>query len=73
MPLGREVGLSPGDIMIDGNPARSPQKWHTPNFRSVSIVAKWSPISASAEYLSAYPIGCVCPCVYNVDVLWLYA
>ena len=73
MPLSRDVDLSPGDIVLDEDPTRPPQKWHTPNFRSLSIVAKRSPISTIAEHLSAYPIGCVCPCVYNVDVLWLYA
>jgi len=26
MPLGREVGLGPGDIVLDGNPAAPPQK-----------------------------------------------
>jgi len=26
MPLGMEVGLSPGDFVLDGNPAPSPQK-----------------------------------------------
>ena len=30
MPLGREVGLGPGDIVLDGNPAAPPPKGHTP-------------------------------------------
>jgi len=34
MPLGREIGLSPGD------PAPLPQKGRSPNFRPLSIVAK---------------------------------
>jgi len=38
MPLGTEVGLSLGDIVLDGDPAL--QKWHNPNFRPVSVVAK---------------------------------
>jgi len=29
MPLGTEVGLGPGDIVLDGNPA-PPRKGHTP-------------------------------------------
>jgi len=34
MPLGREVGLSPGYIVLDGDPAPSPPKpGGTPNFR----------------------------------------
>jgi len=43
MPLGTEVGLGPGDIVLDGVPALLSQKrGNTPsNFRPVSIVAKW--------------------------------
>jgi len=40
MPLGVEVGLSPGDFMLDGDPAPPPQKGdRAPNFRPMSIVA----------------------------------
>jgi len=42
MPLGTEVGLGHGDIVLDGDPA-PPQKGGTvptPNFRLMSIVAK---------------------------------
>jgi len=44
MPLGMKVGLGPGDIVLDENPA-------VPTFRAMSIVAKWSPISATAGLL----------------------
>jgi len=45
MPLGMEVGLGPGHITLDGDPAFPPQKkkikWAQPsNFRPMSIVAK---------------------------------
>jgi len=53
MPLGTEVGLGPGDIVLDGD-AGSPTKMGTaapPTFRPVSIVAKRSPISATAVLL----------------------
>jgi len=51
MPLGREVGLGPGHIVLDGDPAPPPPKAHSsPVFRSMPIVAKWSPISATAEH-----------------------
>jgi len=59
MPLGTEVGLSPGDIVLDGDPAPSPSMergiaapifWPM-LFWLMSIVAKWSPISATAELL----------------------
>jgi len=39
MPLGREVGLGPSDIVLDGDPAPLPQK-RKQSFRSMSIVAK---------------------------------
>jgi len=41
MKLATEVGLGPGDIVLDGNSAAIPQKGHSPpNFRPMSIVAK---------------------------------
>jgi len=45
MPLGKEVGLGPGHIVLDGDIAAPPR------FRHMPIVAKWSPISATAELL----------------------
>ena len=52
MSLGTEEGLGPGNIVLDGDPA-PPRKWaHQPlAFRSMSIVAKRSPISTTAELL----------------------
>jgi len=32
MPLGTEVGLGPGDIVLGGDPAPIPKKWHSPQF-----------------------------------------
>jgi len=41
MPLGREVGLSPSDTVLDGDPASPPQKGaESPNFRPTSIAAR---------------------------------
>ena len=54
MLLGTEVGLGPGDIMLDEDPAPPPQKKRgtaAPTFRPMSIAAKRSPISATAELL----------------------
>ena len=40
MPLGTEVGLGPGDIVLDGDPARLPKVGHsTPNI-GPRVVAK---------------------------------
>ena len=41
MELGVDVGLSPGHIVLDGDPASPPQKGHTPQFSPMSVVAKW--------------------------------
>jgi len=43
MKLGVQVGLSPGHIVLDGDLAPHPQKVGTvfPNFRPMSIAAKW--------------------------------
>jgi len=41
MPLGMEVGFSPGDFLLDGDPFPPPQKGVEPlNFRPTFIVAK---------------------------------
>jgi len=54
MPLGTEVGLGPGDIVSDGDQLPPTERGTAPtssHFRPMSIVAKWSPISATAEFL----------------------
>jgi len=40
MSLGMEVGLSPGDIVLDGDPATHKRSTASPNFRPVSVVTK---------------------------------
>jgi len=56
MPLGKEAGLCPDHIVLDGEPVgtQRPPQQPIPTFRPVSIVAKWSPISATSELL--YPL-----------------
>ena len=53
MPLGKEVGLGPGDIVLHGDPAPSHEKGQAaaPTFQPMSIVPKQSPISAVAKLL----------------------
>jgi len=41
MKLGMQVGLGPGHIVLDGDPAPLPQRGTAPNFRPVSVAAKW--------------------------------
>jgi len=47
MPLGMEVGLGPGDIVLDGTqlPPRKGAQQPPPTFQPMSVVAKRSPIS----------------------------
>ena len=40
MPLGVEVGLGRGHIMLDEDPAPLPKRGQSPNFRAISIVAQ---------------------------------
>jgi len=40
MKLDMEVGLGPGHIVLDGDPAHLPQKGHNPQFWPMSVVAK---------------------------------
>jgi len=54
MPLGTEVGFSQGHIVLDGDLAPQTKRRHsspTFQFQPMSIVAKRSPISATAELL----------------------
>ena len=41
VPLGMELGLGPGDFVLDGDPAPPPQRGTDPNFRPISVAAKW--------------------------------
>ena len=55
MPLRAEIGFGPVDIVLDGDPALPEGKGtEAPTFRPLSIVAKWSPVSATAELLSFF-------------------
>jgi len=40
MPLGTEVDLGPGDVVLDEVAAHPPKRGTAPSFRFVSIVAK---------------------------------
>jgi len=41
MPLGTELNLGPGDVVLDGIAARPLKGAQPPSFQFVSIVAKW--------------------------------
>ena len=51
MPVGTEVDLSLGHIVSDGDPALPERGTEAPSFWPMSMVAKWSPISATTEHL----------------------
>jgi len=44
MPLGMEVGLGPGHIVLDGDPAPLTKGTQPANFQPMSIVAKQFPV-----------------------------
>ena len=54
MPLGTELGLGPCQIVLDGDPA-PPKRGKAAQFWPMPIVAKQSPISATAEHLYKMP------------------
>ena len=56
IPLGREVGLGPGHTVLDEDLAPPPQNDTAANFLSMSIMAKRSPISATAEHLLLFEL-----------------
>jgi len=57
MPLGKVVGLGPGHIVLDGDPVGTQSATAAPpHFRPMPIVAKRSPISATAELLYSFPL-----------------
>ena len=68
MPLGKEVGLGPGHTVLDGDIALAAP----PHFRAMPIVAKRSPISATAELLfmhdSAIDLEEIVICWYRTKV-----
>jgi len=47
MPLAADVGLGPGDIVLDRDPAL-PKRGTAPTLLPMSIVAKRLPVSATA-------------------------
>ena len=74
VPLGMEVGVGPCNFVLDGDPAPPRQSAALSTFRPTSIVAKRSPISATAELLlltvvdSHYSRGVVVVVVVVVSV-----
>jgi len=55
--LGTKVGFDHGRIVLHVNAAPPPKRAQPPNFWPMSIVAKRSPISATAEHL--HKIGAI--------------
>ena len=58
MPLGKEVGLGPGHIVLDGDPVGTQPPTAAPShFRPMPIVAKRSPISATAALVFLFVLS----------------
>ena len=73
MPLNTEVVLGPGDIVLDGGPPPMERGKAAPTFQPMSVVAKWSPISATAEHLFIffYFHSLFTLYVFNIKSCWL--
>jgi len=55
MPLGTEVHLGPGHIVLDRDPTPATERGTAaPTFRPMSIVAKRTPNSVTAEFFLSY-------------------
>jgi len=67
MPLGMEVGLGPGDIVLDGDPAPPTERGTAapPHF-SIHFALAWSPISATAELLLIHCVACISVCSFSL-------
>jgi len=61
IPLGTEVDLGPGDIVLDGDPAPPPKRDTAPNFRPVSVWPNSRPsqLLLTAEHLLFSCAACV--------------
>jgi len=60
MPLGKDVGLGPGHIVLAGDPVGTQLPTAPPpHFRPMPIVAKRSPISATDELLLVWLAKCM--------------
>jgi len=71
MPLSTKVGLGPGHIVLDEYPA-PPKRGTAHNFRLISIVAKRSPISATAEHFYMAALwNTACHCIFALWFLLL--
>jgi len=79
MKLGVQVGLSPGHIVLDGDPAPPPQMGIAPTFRPMSVVAKRLDRSkrchlvwrwASAQATLSFPKSSTVPNFRPMSVVW---
>ena len=79
MKLGMHVGLGPGHIVLDRDPAPPPPKGHSPpNFRPISVVAKWldglrcglNPDDCVRWGPTSLPKNAVEPPIFGLCLLW---
>ena len=67
MPLGKEVDLGPGDIVLDGDPVETQTTQQPLPLSAHAYMAKRSPISATAELLFCLS-DCLSVTLLNVRV-----
>ena len=68
MKLGMEVGLGPGHIVLDGDPASPPKKGQRPTIFGPCLLWPRSPLSAAAELLFIFVV-----CSGGVNCCWTRA
>jgi len=61
MALGKEVGLGPGHIVLDGDPAPPANGAQQPPLFSPCLLWQRSPVSATAELLSKFEVRSFTP------------
>jgi len=69
MPLGMEVGLSPGNIVVDGDPAPLPKKGRSPQFSAhvyCGQTAAWIKMPIGVEIGLTVVVVVVC---FTCDVM----
>ena len=52
MPLGMEVGLNPGEFVLDGDPARAPKRGRAPSPILRVEVEKWGALPVIANFVA---------------------
>jgi len=70
MPLGTEVGLGSGNIVLDGNPASRHKKGHSTDS---SLPHIWAHVYCGQKAAKRSPISSTAELLYVIFTAWFYA